>query len=102
MGARNGSSIGVWKPDRKGSTWQSTPSPRSTRTNSATAGPGPQTMDWRGALSWERTIPESARGPASAARTRAAEVPTAAKTRPGTVSESGSNPAMKASTSAAA
>ncbi len=98
MGARYGSSIGVWKPERNGSTWHRTPSARNARTNSWTAASGPHTIDWRGALSWDRTIPEPSHASASAARTRSADAPTAAKARPGTVSASGSNSAMNVST----
>ncbi len=101
MGARYGPSIGVWKPERNGSTWQITPWARRDRTNASTAAPGPQTMDWRGALSWESTMPESGQFSARAVRTCSAEVPRAANARPGTVTVSGSNSAMKASTWAA-
>ncbi len=72
---RYGSHIGVWKPERNGSSCPSTPSERSRSRTRPTPAGSPQTTDWCGQLSWLTTTPAT---PCNAASARAAPHPSAA------------------------
>lgn len=91
---RYGSHIGVWNPDRNGSSCPSTPSGRSRSRTCAIWAGSPHTTDWCGQLSWLTTTPSR---PCSAASALRAPQPSAAYTRSGTFSEPGRSESRKES-----